>query len=108
MPKLRGGRHFLLEMATRVLKNKSQAVSKGDYWLEAGRLERQEAARFCFKLPSLLSLDIDISGHIHYRQGSRCHEVASIPGAVPSPRAGIAQTINRQHNVFQPLPDKEA
>jgi hypothetical protein len=39
----------------RMLKNKYQAVSQGDYWLEARRLERQEAKkrqkRFCFKLP---------------------------------------------------------
>jgi hypothetical protein len=29
----------------RVLKNKHQAVSQGDYWLEARRLERQEAKK---------------------------------------------------------------
>jgi hypothetical protein len=28
-----------------VLKNKYQAVSQGDYWLEARRLERQEAKK---------------------------------------------------------------
>jgi hypothetical protein len=29
----------------RVLKNKDQDVSQGDYWLEARRLERQEAKK---------------------------------------------------------------
>ena len=46
----------------RVLKNKYQAVSQGDYRLEAQRLEHREAKkrqkRLCFKLPSLLSWDI--------------------------------------------------
>jgi hypothetical protein len=39
------------------VENKHQAVSQGDYGLEAGRLGRYEAEkrheRFCFKLPSL-------------------------------------------------------
>jgi hypothetical protein len=42
-----------------VLKNKHRAASQGDYWLEAWRLERQEAKkrqkRFGFKLPSLIA-----------------------------------------------------
>jgi hypothetical protein len=32
-------------MSNRVLKNKHQAVSQGDEWLEARRLERQEAKK---------------------------------------------------------------
>jgi hypothetical protein len=46
----------------RVLKNRYQAFSQGDYELEARRLERWEAKktdkRFYFKLPSLIASGI--------------------------------------------------